>query len=96
MCIEKKAQFGFLIEKNRKEAFEHLVEIKKQDKNTVVVEGNIYSFKTKRGITKRYIAFVSWDEYKKSGLIYKANYKLERVNGFIFVEIPKEDFGKES
>ena len=83
-------QFEFLAERNRMAAFEHLAEIKKQDKNTVAVDGNIYSYKTKRGLVKKYISFKSWNEYKESGLWLNSKYKLERVNGFIFVKIPEE------
>lgn len=72
------------IEKNRKLAFEHLVEVKKQDKATVNVNGNEYSYTTKRGLKKRYISFNSFNEYTKSEFYEK---KLERVNGFLFVEL---------
>lgn len=74
------------IEKNRKSAFEHFVEIKKQDKNTIIVNGNEYSFRTKRGLLKKYIGFNSFKEMKKSSLF---NYEshIERVNGFYFIQI---------
>lgn len=72
------------IEKNRKAAFEHLVENKKQSRLTIVVNGNEYSYTTKKGLVKRYIGFNSYEAYKKSGLYPR---KAERVNGFCFVEI---------
>ncbi len=70
------------IEKNRRLAFEHLVEIKKQNKETITVNGNEFSYTTKRGLVKRFIGFNSFDEYKKSDLYQN---KLEKVNGFYFV-----------
>lgn len=39
------------IEKNKKAAFEHLVERKKQDKKTVTVNGNEYSYTTKKRVS---------------------------------------------
>ena len=72
------------IDKNRKTAFEHLVECKKQNKETVVVNGNKYSQTTKRGLLKKYIGFNSFKEYKGSELYPN---KAEQVNGFYFVEI---------
>lgn len=72
------------IDKNRRKAFEHLVEIKKQNKETIIVNDNEYSYITKRGLKKRYIAFNSFDDYKNSNL-YKN--KLEKVEGFLFVEL---------
>lgn len=72
------------IEKNRIEAFEHLVEIKKQDKKTIAVSGNEFSYKTKRGLVKKYISFKSWSDFVNSDLYEN---KFERVNGFIFVQI---------
>lgn len=71
-------------ENNQRVAFEHLVEIKKQDKNTVVVEGNTYSFKTKRGLLKQYIGFYSYEAYRKSEY-YPT--QPERCNGFLFVQL---------
>ena len=74
------------IEINRRKAFEHFVECwKKQDKSTVNVNGNKYSYKTKRGILKEYIAFKSFKEYQKSD--YYMGYEMVKVEGFIFVEI---------
>lgn len=70
------------IENNKRAAFEHLVEIKKQDKNTVAVEGNIYSYKTKRGLLKRYVGFYSYEAYRKSEYY---TIQPERCNGFLFV-----------
>lgn len=73
------------IEKNRRDAFTHFVEvIKKQNKDTITVNGDIFSYITKRGIVKKYKAFKSFDEYKKSD-IYEN--RMEKVNGFIFVEL---------
>lgn len=73
-----------LIDKNREMAFEHLVEYKKQNKETVVVNGNEYSYTTKRGLIKRYIGFNSFIEYRRSELYPN---KAEQVNGFYFVEV---------
>lgn len=43
------------IEKNRRDAFTHFVEvIKKQNKDTITVNGDIFSYNTKRGIVKKY------------------------------------------
>lgn len=82
----KEVDYMFLeqIDKNRKTAFEHLVECKKQNKETVVVNGNKYSYTTKRGLLKKYIGFNSFKEYKGSELYPN---KAEQVNGFYFVEI---------
>ena len=71
------------IEKNKKYSFEHLVERQKQNKATVVVNGNIFSYTTKKGLTKRFVGFNSFGEYKKSKLYPN---KAEQVNGFYFVE----------
>lgn len=70
------------IGKNKKSSFEHLVECKKQNKDTVVVNGNEFSFTTKRGLLKKYIGFNSFHEYRKSELYPN---KAEQVNGFYFV-----------
>lgn len=73
------------VEINKKEAFQHFVEvIKKQNKETVVVNGNEYSYTTKRGLVKKFIGFNSFNEYKKSELYSN---KAEQVNGFYFVAI---------
>lgn len=69
------------IEKNKRLAFEHLVEIKKQNKETIIVNGNEFSYTTKRGLVKRFVGFNSFTEYKKSDLYQN---KVERVNGFYF------------
>ena len=71
------------IEKNRKSAFEHLVETKKQNIDTIAVSGNEYSYVTKREQIKKYLAFNSFNEYKNS--IYFNTNKMERVCGFFFV-----------
>ena len=65
-------------------AFHHLVSIKKQDVETVVVNGNLYSYTTKRGVLKTYLGFNSFNEYRKSNLYPR---KPEQVNGFYFVPI---------
>lgn len=40
---------------NKLKAFKHYVEVwKKQDVNTVTVEGDIYSYTTKRGVVKKF------------------------------------------
>ena len=57
------------IETNRQEAFKYFVEvIKKQNKDMVVVNGNEFSYTTKKGLVKKFIGFNSFDEYKKSEL----------------------------
>ena len=74
-----------LIEPNRQEAFKHFVEvIKKQNTETITVNGNEYSYTTKRGLIKRFIGFNSFAEYKKSELYPN---KAEQVNGFYFVAL---------
>lgn len=73
------------IEKNRKFAFEHIVRVRKrQDENTVQVEGNVYSYTTKRGKIKKYIAFNGYNEYKHSQYYPQ---KAESCDGFWFVEV---------
>lgn len=72
------------IKKNKKAAFEHLVEYKKQNKETIVIDGNKYSYTTKRGLQKNYIGFNSFNEYRKSEQYPN---KSEQVNGFYFVEV---------
>lgn len=73
------------VEINKQEAFKHFVEaIKKQNKDTVIVNGNEFSYTTKRGLIKKFIGFNSFDEYKKSELYPN---KAEQVNGFYFVAI---------
>lgn len=70
------------IEKNKRLAFEHLIERKKQNKDTIKVARNIYTYKTKRGFIKKYVNFNSFKEYRESNLYSN---KLEKVNGFYFV-----------
>lgn len=70
------------IRKNRYNAFVHLVEMKKQNPETIEVNGDDYSYKTKRGILKNYRFFKTFEAYRKSE--YYEN-RLERVNGFLFV-----------
>lgn len=73
------------VETNRQEAFEHFVEvIKKQNKDTVVVNGNEFSYTTKRGLIKKFIGFNSFAEYRESELYPN---RVEQVNGFYFVAI---------
>ena len=72
------------IDKNKKEAFEHLIQCKKQDVETISISGNEYSYTTKRGLIKKYYGFNSFAEYKKSELYPN---KPEQVNGFYFVLI---------
>lgn len=70
------------IDINKRLAFEHLVENKKQDKETITINGNEFSYTTKRGLVKKFIGFNSFEEYKKSNLYPQ---KPERVNGFYFI-----------
>lgn len=72
------------IEKNKMLAFRHLVSIKKQDAETVAVNGNLFSYTTKRGILKTYVGFNSFKEYRKSSLYPN---KPEQTNGFYFVPV---------
>lgn len=72
------------IEKNKRKAFEHLVEYKKQNKETISIKENEYSYITKRGLLKKYMGFNSFNEYKKSELYPN---KAEQINGFYFVKI---------
>lgn len=80
--IRRMIMFLSQIKKNKRLAFEHLVEIKKQNKETIVVNGNEYSYTTKRGLVKTYVEFNSFKEYQMSNLYPN---KVERVNGFYFV-----------
>lgn len=73
------------IEKNKLEAFQHLVERKGQNKDTVFInDDGYYCYKTKRGLIKTFISFNTFNEYQKSDF-YQNN--PERVNGFIFVSL---------
>ena len=73
------------IEKNKLEAFKHLVERKGQNKDTVFIDNDgYYCYKTKRGLLKTFVSFNSFNEYKKS-YFYPEN--PEKVNGFIFVSL---------
>ena len=73
------------IEKNRVNAFTHFVEvIKKQNKDTISINGDIFSYSTRSGVIKKYKAFKSFDAYRKSDMYEN---RMERVNGFIFVEL---------
>lgn len=72
------------VEINRRKAFKHLVELKRQDKNTFTVDGNVFSYVTKRGVTKKYKAINGFKEYTETELFHN---HLERVNGFLFVEL---------
>lgn len=79
--FRRTSMFLSQIEKNKRLAFEYLVEIKKQNKETIIVNGNEFSYTTKRGLVKRFVGFNSFTEYKKSDLYQN---KVERVNGFYF------------
>ena len=72
------------IDKNKRLAFEHLIECKKQNVETISINGNEYSYTTKRGLVKKYIGFNSFTEYKKSEIYPN---KSEQVNGFYFVQL---------
>lgn len=72
------------IDNNKKLAFEHLAERKKQNKDSISINGNEFSYITKRGLVKKYIGFNSFSEYRNSELYMKRD---ERVDGFYFVEI---------
>ena len=76
--------FAHLIEKNKKDAFIHLTKMKKQNVNTIEIQNDIFSYTTKRGITKHFVCFISFTQYKKSKFYPSAP---ERVDGFYFVEI---------
>lgn len=74
-----------LIESNKRDAFSYFVEvIKKAKQSTIVVNGNEFSYTTKRGLIKRFIGFNSFSEYRKSELYPN---KAEQVNGFYFVAL---------
>lgn len=74
------------VEKNKLEAFQHLVERKGQNKDTVFIDDDeYYCYKTKRGLLKAYVAFNSFNEYKNSD--FYPEYAEERVNGFYFVSL---------
>ena len=71
-----------MIEDNKRHAFEHFVSvIKKQNPVTIEIEEDIFSYTTKKGVTKRYKYFNNIKDAIKSG------YKIERVNSLIFGEI---------
>lgn len=72
------------IDINKRAAFEHYVEHKKQNKETVAVNGNLFLYTTKKGVVKRFIGFNSFNEYKKSELY---PHKAEQINGFFFVPV---------
>lgn len=79
--------FSDQIEKNKLAAFKHFVKCwKKQDENTVVVNGNEFSYTTKGGLVKKYAGFNSFNEYKNSEFYPQHP---ERVNGFVFVGIKR-------
>lgn len=79
--------FSGRIEANKLAAFKHFVKCwKKQDENTVVVNGDEYSYTMKGGVVKKYVGFNSFNEYKNSEFYSQHP---ERVCGFIFVEIKK-------
>lgn len=73
------------VEKNKLEAFQHLVERKGQNKDTVFIDDDgYYCYKTKKGLLKAYVSFNSFKEYEKSDF-YPEN--PERITGFIFVPL---------
>lgn len=73
------------IEKNKIEAFKHLVERKRQDKETVFIDDEgYYCYRTKRGLLKSFVSFNSFNEYRKSDFYPE---KEERVEGFYFVPL---------
>lgn len=73
------------INKNRLEAFKHLVERQGQNKETVFIdEEGYYCYRTKRGLLKTFVPFNSFNEYKRSDFYPE---KLEQVNGFYFVSL---------
>lgn len=71
------------IEINRRKAFEHLVEIIKGQNKDTIVFGKEFQYSTKRGKIHKYIPVNSITEAIKK----YPNQKLERYNGFIFVQI---------
>ena len=74
-----------LINENKKKSFEHYVVVwKKQNKDTISVNGNKYSYITKKGVLKEFIVFNTFNEYKNSELYPN---KAEKVNGFYFVPV---------
>ena len=74
-----------LINENKKKSFEHYVVVwKKQNKDTISVNGNKYSYITKKGVLKEFIGFNTFNEYKNSELYPN---KAEKVNGFYFVPV---------
>lgn len=86
--------FSFLdgIEANKLAAFKHFVKCwKKQDENTVVVNGDEFSYTNKGGVVKKYVGFNSFNEYKKSEFYPQ---HAELVCGFIFVEIKSNPYQK--
>lgn len=73
------------INKNRKLAFEHLVEQKRQNKNTVFIDSDgYYCYKTKREMLYIFVAFDSFAEFKKSDFYPE---QPECVDGFYFVRV---------
>ena len=72
------------IEKNKLLSFKHLIKTKGYNEDFVKVNGNIYTYSTKRGAIKNYIGFNSFNEYKKSEFYPR---KVESVNGFYFVAL---------
>lgn len=84
--------FSDRIETNKIAAFKHFVKCwKKQDENTVVVNGNEYSYTMRGGVVKKYVGFNSFNAYKNSEFYPQHP---ERVCGFIFVEIKSNPYQK--
>lgn len=75
-----------LIEENRLNAFKHFVDvIKKQNAETVEVNGDVYSYTTKRGKKKFYKAWDSLRQCLDAGI----ENKIVRVQTFVFTELSK-------
>ena len=72
------------IEINKKHSFELLVELKKQNKETIEINEGIFSYITKRGLIKKFVCFTTFSEYRNSDFYPQ---KAERVNSLYFVEI---------
>ena len=64
--------YSELIRQNRMQAFLHYVkDWKKQDVSTVKVEGDIYSYRTKRGIKHRFRATRNVTTLKVQGFYFE-------------------------
>jgi hypothetical protein len=73
------------IEINRMKSFKHLVKRNNGNIDTVLHnENGYYSYRTKEGILNTYVAFDSFEKYRKSDFYTE---HAERVNGFFFVSL---------